>query len=201
MRSDADKRAGAADLVVMGASTGGPTALAAILSGIPREFSLPIAVVQHMPPAFTAAFASRLDHESELHVTEARDGDRLEAGSVVIAPGGRQMRLRRDSRGWFVELGEETPWHNHVPSVDVLFHSVARAAVLPVIAVLLTGMGKDGAEGMEAIHRNGGITIAQSKESSVVFGMPRAAIERGCVDYVSNLQEIPALLMKLSMNG
>ncbi|WP_157935447.1 CheB methylesterase domain-containing protein [Kyrpidia spormannii] len=200
MPSGADKRWGAAELVVMGASTGGPTALASILSGLPKTFPLPIAVVQHMPEAFTRTFAARLNQESSLQVFEAAKGNRLRPGTVAIAPGGRQMRVHRDLEGWFVELGEETPWHNHVPSVDVLFDSAARAAHQPVIAVLLTGMGKDGAEGMEKIHRRGGITIAQSKESSVVFGMPRAAIERGCVDYVADLEEIPALLMKLSMN-
>ncbi|MBX6394187.1 MAG: chemotaxis protein CheB [Alicyclobacillaceae bacterium] len=188
------------DLVVMGASTGGPAALSTIFSRLPGNFPIPIAVVQHMPPAFTAPFARRLDKESELEVTEASDGQRLRAGAAVIAPGGRQMRLGRDARGWYVKLGEETPWNNHVPSVDVLFLSVSKAAANSVIAVLLTGMGKDGAEGMEYIHREGGITIAQSKESSVVFGMPKAAIERGCVDYVLDIEEIPALLMKLSMN-
>lgn len=200
MSSGGVKRGKAPDLVVMGASTGGPTALSTILSKLPGDFPLPIAVVQHMPKTFTGPFAKRLDQESALKVEEAQDGQVLRPGRVVIAPGGRQMRLQRNGRQWVVSLGEETPWRNHVPSVDVLFFSVARHTCSPVIAVLLTGMGKDGAEGMEEIHKRGGITIAQSKDSCVVYGMPKAAVERGCVDYVLDIEEIPSWLMKLSLN-
>lgn len=168
----------AIDLCVLGASTGGPAAIQQILEALPAGFPIPLAIVQHMPPGFTGPFARRLDQRCRLPVREAEDGDRLEPGSVLIAPAGYHMRVNASLA---VTLSRESGHARHVPSVDVLMLSAARARPGRVLGVLLTGMGEDGADGMAVIHGQGGITLAESEATCVVYGMPRAAWERGAV--------------------
>jgi two-component system chemotaxis response regulator CheB len=182
------------DLCVIGASTGGPAAVQRILQGLPAHFPLPVVVVQHMPPGFTEAFARRLNSLSRLHVTEAVEGQRLVPGDVVIAPGGRHLRV---SQGMAVVLSPEPSAARHIPSVDVTMHSAARARPGRALGILLTGMGEDGAEGMATIRAGGGVTIAQSEASCVVYGMPRAAVRRRGATWVLSLEEIAGLLAGL----
>ena len=184
-------------VIAIGASTGGPDALRRLLSQLP-EVIPPILVVQHIPPVFSRALAERLDQLCRCKVKEAEEGDTLEPGRVLIAPGSSHLRLKRASGKWVVALDEEAPVGGHRPSVDVLFDSVARAFGNKVIGVLLTGMGRDGAKGLLEIKRQGGITVIQDAATSVVYGMPRAARELGAVDHELPLQKIPGLLLLLS---
>ncbi len=166
-------------IIAIGISTGGPNALQYVLSQIPEDFHSTIVVVQHMPEGFTEMFAKRLDECSALEVHEARSGDLLLAGRVLICPGNRHMMVRRMPRGDMVVLSDAPPVNGHRPSADVLFHSVAQEFALTAVGVLMTGMGDDGAEGLGAIKAAGGMTIAQSEDTCVVSGMPRAAILKG----------------------
>ena len=180
-----------AELCVIGASTGGPAALQQILEQLPTAFPLPIAIVQHMPPGFTRPFANRLNGLCRLNVQEANDGERLTVGMVRIAPAGMHLRF---SGGLVTMLSAVPGESRHVPSVDVLFHSADRARPGRVLGILLTGMGEDGAEGLSVIRAHGGITVAESEESCAVYGMPRAAVERGAVQYVLPVSSIAAAL-------
>lgn len=180
-----------AELCVIGASTGGPAALQALLEALPAEFPTPIAIVQHMPPGFTRPFADRLDGLCRLSVSEAKDGQRLAPGVVVVAPAGKHLRVGSSLR---VSLSPEPASARHVPSVDVLFRSAAKARPGGVLGILLTGMGDDGAEGLSQVRAQGGITIAESEESCVVYGMPRAAAERGAAQFVLPLLEIQRVI-------
>ncbi|HLK31741.1 MAG TPA: chemotaxis response regulator protein-glutamate methylesterase [Terriglobales bacterium] len=166
-------------LVAIGISTGGPNALQYLLSQLPGDFPGSIVVVQHMPEGFTDMFARRLDECCALEVKEAQSGDLLQAGRVLICPGNRHIKVRRMPVGDVAFLSDEPRVNGHRPSADVLFRAVADEFGPAAIAVLMTGMGDDGAEGLGAVKAAGGMTIAQSKESCTVFGMPRAAIERG----------------------
>jgi two-component system chemotaxis response regulator CheB len=171
---------------VIGASTGGPSALAHILGQLPGAWPCPLLIGQHMPAGFTASFAARLDGVSRLRVREARDGDRLEPGLVLLAPAGAQTRLGPGQRVCVTATADEP----HAPSLDVLMSSVAQAASGRVLGVLLTGMGDDGARGLAEIRRGGGLTLGESAESCVVFGMPRAAMVLGAVEHLLPLQHI-----------
>lgn len=176
------------EVCVVGASTGGPTALEALLGAVPAHFPVPMVVVQHMPRGFTRPFADRLDSLSPLQVVEPRHGGRLDPGMAVIAPAGRHLRITGDLR---VQLSREPATAIHRPSVDVTMYSAACA--LPpgsVVGVLLTGMGSDGAEGMFAVREKKGLTLAESEESCVVPGMPRAAYLRGAVTHYLPLPDI-----------
>jgi two-component system chemotaxis response regulator CheB len=166
-------------VIALGISTGGPNALQYLLSQLPADFPGAIVVVQHMPEGFTDMFARRLDECCTLEVKEAQSGDVLLAGRVLICPGNRHIRVRHTPLGEVVVLSDEPRVNGHRPSVEVLFRSVAQEFGPAAIAVLMTGMGDDGADAMGAVKAAGGMTIAQSKESCTVFGMPRAAIERG----------------------
>jgi two-component system chemotaxis response regulator CheB len=166
-------------IVAVGISTGGPNALQYLLAQLPTDFPGAIVVVQHMPEGFTDMFARRLDECCALEVKEAQSGDVLQAGRVLICPGNRHIRVRRTPLGDVAVLSDEPRVNGHRPSVDVLFRSVAQEFGPAAIAVLMTGMGDDGADAMGAVKAAGGMTIAQDKESCTVFGMPRAAIERG----------------------
>ena len=181
-------------VIAVGISTGGPNALQYMLSQIPGDFSSTIVLVQHMPEGFTEMFAKRLDECCPLEVHEARSGDLLLAGRVLICPGNRHMMVRRMPRGDIVVLSDGPPVNGHRPSVDVLFHSVAQEFSLMSVGVLMTGMGEDGAEGLGAIKAAGGMTIAQSEESCVVSGMPRAAILKGYANKVIPLEGLGAFL-------
>ena len=182
-------------IVSIGISTGGPNALQYVFSHLPEDFSGCLVVVQHMPEGFTEMFARRLHESSAIEVKEARSGDLLLAGRALICPGNRHMKVRRMEHGDIVILGDEARVNGHRPSVDVLFHSVAREFGTKAVAALMTGMGDDGAAGLGAIHAAGGFTIAQSPDSCVVDSMPRSAIERGFADRVVSLRDIAGALM------
>ena len=182
-------------VIAVGISTGGPNALQFMLSQIPSDFLSTILVVQHMPEGFTEMFAKRLDECCPLEVHEARSGDLLLAGRVLICPGNRHIMVRRMPRGDMVVLSDGPPVNGHRPSADVLFHSVAQEFGLLAVGVLMTGMGDDGAEGLGAIKSAGGMTIAQSEDTCVVSGMPRAAILKGYANKVIPLEGLGPFLV------
>jgi two-component system chemotaxis response regulator CheB len=182
-------------VIAIGISTGGPNALQYLLAQIPADFPATFVIVQHMPEGFTDMFARRLDECCALEVQEARSGDLLLAGRALICPGNRHLMVRRMPRGDMVVLSDTPPINGHRPSADVLFHSVAQEFGLTSVGVIMTGMGEDGAEGMGAIKASGGATIAQSEDSCVVSGMPRAAIQRGYINKVVPLDGLAAHLI------
>jgi two-component system chemotaxis response regulator CheB len=182
-------------IIAIGISTGGPNALQFVLSQIPADFQCSILVVQHMPEGFTEMFARRLDECCALDVSEAKSGDLLFSGRVLICPGNRHMMVRRMPRGDMAVLSDGAPVNGHRPSVDVLFHSVAQEFALAAVGVIMTGMGEDGAEGLGAIKSAGGMTIAQSEDTCVVGGMPRAAIQKGHVNKIIPLEGIGTFLV------
>jgi two-component system chemotaxis response regulator CheB len=182
-------------VIAIGISTGGPNALQFVLSQIPADFQSTIVIVQHMPEGFTEMFAKRLDECCALEVHEARSGDLLLAGRVLICPGNRHMMVRRMPRGDMVVLSDGPPVNGHRPSADVLFHSVAQEFGLTAVGILMTGMGDDGAEGLGAIKAAGGMTIAQSEDTCVVSGMPRAAILKGYASKIVPLDGLGAHLI------
>ena len=183
-------------IIAIGISTGGPNALQYLLSQIPADFPASIVVVQHMPEGFTEMFANRLDECCALDVQEAHSGDLLIAGRVLICPGNRHVLVRRMPRGDMAVLSETAPVNGHRPSVDVLFHSVAQHFGLTAVGLLMTGMGEDGAEGLGAIKAAGGMTIAQSEDTCVVSGMPRAAISKGYANKVIPLDGLASFLIQ-----
>jgi two-component system chemotaxis response regulator CheB len=182
-------------LVAVGASTGGTDALTVLLGALPED-APGLVVVQHMPKGFTGAFARRLDGVCRVAVREAADGDRVERGLALIAPGDRHMIVRPEGAHWRVRIVDGPPVSRHRPSVDVLFRSVADAAGAAAVGVILTGMGRDGAEGLRAMKEVGGWTIAQDEATCVVFGMPREAIALGVVDVVAPLSRIAAAVLE-----
>jgi len=182
-------------IIAIGISTGGPNALQFVLSQIPADFQSTIIVVQHMPEGFTEMFAKRLDECCALEIQEARSGDLLLAGRVLICPGNRHIMVRRMPRGDMAVLSDGPPVNGHRPSADVLFHSVSQEFGLTAVGVLMTGMGDDGAEGLGAIKAAGGMTIAQSEDTCVVSGMPHAAIIKGYANRIIPLDGVAAFLM------
>jgi len=182
-------------IIAIGVSTGGPNALQFVLPQIPAEFSGTVVLVQHMPEGFTEMFARRLDECCELDVQEARSGDLLLAGRVLVCPGNRHMMVRRMPRGDVAVLSDSPHVNGHRPSVDVLFHSVAQEFGPTAVGVLMTGMGEDGADGLGAIKAAGGATIAQSEDTCVVPGMPRAAILKGYANRIIPLEAIGSHLV------
>jgi two-component system chemotaxis response regulator CheB len=182
-------------LIVIGASTGGPMALQKLIPAIPAGIGVPVVVVQHMPPMFTASLARRLDDNSPLTVREAVDGDALRPDVVLVAPGG--VHLTFDSRG-IARLSDEPPVHGVRPAIDVTIASLARQYGDGMLAVLLTGMGRDGARGLKTVSDMGGMTIAEDESTCVVYGMPKAAVELNAVDRLLPLTEIaPAIVAAL----
>jgi two-component system chemotaxis response regulator CheB len=184
-------------VVAIGASTGGTEALRAILEVLPAD-APGIAIVQHMPEGFTRAFAQRLDGLCRVRVKEAEPGDRVEAGQVLIAPGNRHLLLRRSGTTYRADLVDGPPVSRHRPSVDVLFRSVAQAAGPRAVGVLLTGMGRDGADGLLEMKHMGAATLAQDEASSVVFGMPKEAIAAGAAGEVVPLGRVAARFLELA---
>ena len=181
-------------IVVIGASTGGTEALRLILAGMPAD-SPPMVIAQHMPGAFTGAFAQRLDTLSNVEVREATDGEYLRRGLALIAPGGRHIELLRSGNTVRCRVYDGPLVSRHRPSIDVLFDSAARTLGERALGVLLTGMGADGANGMVALRRRGAHTIAQDKASCVVYGMPREAVTRGGVTESLPLGQIAAAIL------
>lgn len=182
-------------VVALGTSTGGTHALEAVLTRMPANCP-GIVVVQHMPEKFTAAFAQRLDRLCRCEVREAVDGDRVIPGLVLIAPGGLHMQLRRSGAQYRVAVVDGPAINRHKPSVDVLFRSVANAAGRNALGIIMTGMGDDGANGLLAMRQAGAHTIAQDRDSSVVFGMPREAIERGAAVDILPLSSIANAIVR-----
>ena len=176
-------------VIAMGASTGGTRALEAVLTTLPRV-SPGIVIVQHMPANFTAAFAARLDGLCQIEVREAQNDDRVIQGTALVAPGGKHMLLKRSGAQYHVAIIDGPLVNRHRPSVDVLFRSVAKVAGANAFAVIMTGMGDDGAAGMLEMRKAGAHTIAQDEESCVVFGMPKEAIRRGAVERTVPLSAI-----------
>ncbi len=184
-------------VIAIGSSTGGTQALQYILTRLPADMP-PILIVQHMPEGFTNAFANRLDQLCQLEVKEAEHNDSVLPGRVLVAPGARQMVLRRTGSRHWVEINDGPRVCLQKPSVEVLFQSAAKVAGKSALGAILTGMGADGAEGMLAMKRAGATTIAQDEASCVVFGMPKEAIKLGGVDHVAHLHDIPLLLHRLA---
>jgi two-component system chemotaxis response regulator CheB len=187
-------------VVAIGASTGGTEALREILEAMPPD-APGIVVVQHMPEVFTRAFAGRLNGLCRIEVKEAESGDRVHAGRALIAPGNRHLLVRRDGAQYCVDAVDGPAVSRHRPSVDVLFRSVAQAAGPNAVGVILTGMGRDGADGLSEMKNLGAATIAQDEATCVVFGMPKEAIAQGAVDDVAPLGRIPALLLERATRG
>jgi two-component system chemotaxis response regulator CheB len=183
---------GPLEVVAIASSTGGPPALQAILGDLPGDLGAAIVISQHMPPGFTRSFAERLNKLSSLVVREAAAGDRVEPGTVLIAPGGHHLLIRRDRAGLAADLVPRSPSDTYVPSADRMMVSVAEACGPAALGVVLTGMGKDGAEGAIAIKRRQGQCLAESEESAVIFGMPQEAIRTGAVDKVLPLSRMAA---------
>ncbi len=186
------------EIVGIGISTGGPNALTKMVPMLPADFKAPILIVQHMPPMFTASLANSLNNKSRLIVKEAQDGDVLTAGTVYIAPGGRQMKIvaGADGASRKIHITDDSPENSCKPSVDYLFRSIARYYVGRATGVIMTGMGSDGTKGLVHIKENGGMVIAQDAASCTVFGMPKTPIETGLVDVIAPLEKIADEIVK-----
>jgi two-component system, chemotaxis family, protein-glutamate methylesterase/glutaminase len=182
-------------LIAVGASTGGTEAIRTLLVTLPPD-GPGIVIAQHMPEGFTKSFAARLDSLARMRVKEAEEGERVLPGHAYIAPGHSHLLLQRRGAEYVIRLSQSEPVNRHRPSVDVLFRSVAAHAGPKAIGVILTGMGKDGAQGMLEMRRAGAHTLAQDEASCVVFGMPREAIAIGAVDTIAAIEDIPALLLQ-----
>jgi len=181
-------------IIVIGASTGGTEAVRSVLEAMPHD-APGIVIVQHMPQGFTASFANRLNDLCKINVKEAKDGDSVLRGHALIAPGNCHTLIKRSGARYFVEVRDGPLVARHRPSVDVLFRSSARYAGSNAVAAILTGMGDDGAAGMKEMHDTGAYTIAQDEKTSVVYGMPAAAVKQGGVDIILPLNQISAKLV------
>ncbi|MES2672859.1 MAG: chemotaxis response regulator protein-glutamate methylesterase [Pseudomonadota bacterium] len=182
-------------IIAIGASTGGTEAIKDVLMQLPA--GVPgIVMTQHMPAGFTKTYAERLNKCTRLHVVEASGGERILPGHAYLAPGDHHLMVMRYGADYVVKLSQAEPLHRHRPAVDVMFESVANAGGKNVIAVLLTGMGKDGAKGMLDIRNAGGYTLAQDEKSCVVYGMPKEAVNMGGVDKTVNLDEMGAAILE-----
>jgi two-component system chemotaxis response regulator CheB len=187
------------ELICMAASTGGPAAIQKIVAELPKDLTVPIVAVQHMPRGFTAPFAERLNSMSHYRVREAADGEPLRQRHLYVAPAGAQTLVERDDGGLVLRVCGRQPGHLHSPSADALFESAAAACGGRTLAIVLTGMGEDGARGAEAVCEAGGHVIVESSESAVVFGMPRSVIERGCASAMLPLWAMPPILFAYTL--
>ena len=185
-------------IILIGTSTGGPRALQEVITKIPANVDAPILIVQHMPAGFTKSLATRLDQLSEIHVKEAEQGDILQKGTAYIAPGGYHLKLRKVGSTFAVVLDQnEPPRSGHRPSVDVMFEDVSQYSDFDKVAVIMTGMGYDGSKGLIALKKSGNvIAIAESAETCIVYGMPKAAVETQLVDEVADVDNIAQTIMK-----
>ncbi|MBU8920402.1 MAG: chemotaxis response regulator protein-glutamate methylesterase [Bacteroidales bacterium] len=184
-------------IIAIGASTGGTEAITSVLSRMPKN-APGILITQHMPEFFTKSFAERLNEICEIEVKEAEHGDSIVSGKAFIAPGNSHMLVRRSGARYLVEVKDGPLVSRHRPSVDVLFKSVAKYVGNNAIGIILTGMGRDGAEGFLEMKKNGASNIAQNEKSCVVYGMPKVAIELGGADKILHLRDIPAKALKLA---
>ena len=188
--------------LLIGSSTGGPKMVERVLSDLPLEADFRVLVVQHMPDGFTGRFASRIDSRSDYDVHEAEDGDRITGGEALVAPGGKHMLVANYVGGRLrVSLTEDPPVNSVRPAVDMTMSSAAEVVGDPLIGVILTGMGEDGAAGIKSIKAVDGATIAQDEETSAVFGMPKRAIDTGSVDEVLSIDDIPEGILDAARDG
>jgi two-component system chemotaxis response regulator CheB len=185
-------------VVAIGVSTGGPNALGAILPEFPAGFPLPVLLVQHMPPLFTRLLAERLHATCRLPVEEAKQGERVEAGRILIAPGDFHMKVAPDGGGARVCLDQSPPLNSCRPAVDALFTSVGEVYGGAVLAVILTGMGQDGLRGVEILKAQGASVLAQDEASSVVWGMPGAVVNAGLADRVLALDQVVPEILRVT---
>lgn len=195
------EKPGPTRLIAFGVSTGGPNALRKVFAEFPADVPAPVVVVQHMPAGFTEEFAKSLDKICSLSVRQAEDGALAEAGTIHIAPGNKHLSVERRHQGALLRLSEAPPRNGHRPSVDVLLDSVAKEYGNAALAVIMTGMGRDGAEGMAAIRKRGGHTVGQDQETSIVYGMPRVAYEMGAVERQVPLSQIAQVVGELVASG
>lgn len=186
------------EIIGIGISTGGPNALTKMIPMLPKELKVPVLIVQHMPPMFTASLAKSLDSKSELEVREAADGDILEPGKILIAPGGKQMKIVAGADGISrkIKITDDPPENSCKPSVDYLFRSIAQYYVGRATGVIMTGMGSDGSKGLVQMKRNGSTVIAQNKETCTVYGMPKEPTESGTADIIAPLEAIAREIVK-----
>jgi two-component system chemotaxis response regulator CheB len=186
------------ELICIAASTGGPAAIQRLIAELPKSLTVPIVVVQHMPEGFTRPFAARLDSISHYKVVEAGEGERVRGRHIYIAPAGRETTVFRNGEALFLSVSSSST-SAHAPSADALFSSAASACGEQTLAVVLTGMGQDGASGAEVIRHAGGHVIVESNESAIVFGMPRSVIERGCASAMLPLWSMPPVLLAYTL--
>jgi two-component system, chemotaxis family, protein-glutamate methylesterase/glutaminase len=185
------------EAVAIGISTGGPNALGEMVPMLPGDLGVPVFIVQHMPPRFTAALAATLDLKSSLKVVEGADGQKVEAGTVYIAPGGLHMKVKKRGTQTVLETTQDPPEHHCRPAVDYLFRSIAEVYGKSALGVIMTGMGSDGAKGLAVMKQKGSHVLAQDEESCVVFGMPMEAVKAGVTDEQLPLGQIAARITSL----
>ena len=178
------------DIVAIGTSTGGPVALQEVLTKLPQNYPLPILLIQHMPASFTPSFAQRLDQQCKITVKEAVDGDVLKSATAYLAPGGKQMTIEKSGINRIIRISESQPGQTYKPSVDITLKSVADIKSSKTLALILTGMGADGCEGVRELKKNGATVWAQDEASCVVYGMPAAVVKANLADLVLPLSEI-----------
>ncbi len=183
-------------IITLGSSTGGTEAIKVVMKGMPAD-SPPILITQHLPAAFSESFVKHIDLITQMTASIPVHGQVVEWGNIYLAPGDKHMGVVRRGNNYVIELHDTEPVNHHKPAVDVLFHSAAQAAGENAVCVLLTGMGADGAAGMQAMHAQGAKTIVQDEASSVVWGMPGAAFKLGCADHVLPLEDISAKILTL----
>jgi two-component system, chemotaxis family, protein-glutamate methylesterase/glutaminase len=189
------------EVVVLGISTGGPASLTRMMPRLPANLGVPMLIVQHMPPVFTKSLADDLNRRCELTVCEAGDGQRVFPGHVLIAPGGKQMKLARENGHIIVHITDDPPENSCKPSVDYLFRSASKIYGRNALGVIMTGMGSDGTRGCREMKQQGASIIAQDEATCVVYGMPKALIEEGIADVVAPLDDIAAEIVRLVGKG
>ncbi|MGE5473472.1 MAG: chemotaxis-specific protein-glutamate methyltransferase CheB [Ignavibacteriales bacterium] len=192
-RTNFTRRLGIKNIVAIGSSTGGPSALLDVIPSLPKNLSAAYLIVQHMPAGFTSSFAQRLDNLSQINVKEAEDGDIVQAGSAYIAPGGKHMMVEKDEFAGVlrIKLSNKPPKNSVRPSADILFNSLAETGLGNLVGIVMTGMGCDGREGLKNMkERNKAVIIAESEESCVVYGMPKAVIDAGIADRIVPVSQI-----------
>jgi two-component system chemotaxis response regulator CheB len=192
------RKPGKTEIIAIGISTGGPDALRVVFANIDKDLTVPIVVVQHMPPGFTNEFAKSLDRLCPLEVKEAEEGDLIRPGRILIAQGNKHLEIEKKSLAAIAHLSDAPPMSGHRPSADVLFASVAKAYGNHALGVIMTGMGRDGAENLGAIYQEGGMTLGQDEASAVVYGMPRVAYELGHVMEQVSLQNMASKICSIA---
>ncbi|MCP8616502.1 protein-glutamate methylesterase/protein-glutamine glutaminase [Salirhabdus salicampi] len=187
------------NIIAIGASTGGPKTLQTVLTSLQEDFPAPVVIAQHLPPRFTKSLANRLDRLSAIRVKEAEHDEILRDGTAYIAPGGHHLKIDGTGQQWRAMISPVKDHLHYSPSVNILFESIAQLPKSYAVAVVLTGMGQDGADGLQLIkgNNNPSVVIAQSEETSVVFGMPKAALSTNCVDEVQHIQDIGNRIIQL----